>query len=40
MIPIGIQVNKSKVKVKGHICLQNLAQRITQERFAPEASCK
>ena len=31
MIPIDIQV-------KGHVSLQNLVQRITQERFAPEAS--
>ena len=36
MIPIYIQVSKSKVK--GHVRLQHLVQLITQERFAPEAS--
>ena len=38
MIPIDIQVSRSKVKVKGHASLLQLVQRITQERFAPEAS--
>ena len=35
MIPIDIQVSRSKVI--GHVSLPNLVQRITQERFAPEA---
>ena len=38
MIPIDIQVSRSKVKVKGHVSLLYLVQLITQERFAPEAS--
>ena len=38
MIPIDIQVSKSKVKVKGHATLLHLVQLITQERFAPVAS--
>ena len=38
MIPIDIQVSRSKVKVKGNVSLSNLVQLITQERFAPEAS--
>ena len=38
MIPIDIQVSRSKVEVKGHVSLQNLVQRITQKRFDPEAS--
>ena len=38
MIPIDSQVSRSKVKVKGHVRLSNLVQRITLERFAPEAS--
>ena len=38
MIPIDIQVSRSKVKIKGHISLPDLVQLITQERFAPEAS--
>ena len=37
MIPIDIKVSRSKVKVKGHVSLSNFVQRITQERFAPEA---
>ena len=37
MIPIDSQV-RSKVKVKGHVSLSNLVQRITQERFAQEPS--
>ena len=35
MIPIDIQVSRSKVKVKGHVHLTHLVQLITQERFAP-----
>ena len=38
MIPIDSQVNRSKVNVKGYVSLSNLVQRITQKRFAPEAS--
>ena len=38
MIPIDSQVSKSKVKVKGHLSLSNLVQRITQQRFAPQPS--
>ena len=38
MIPIDIQVRRSKVKVKGHVSLSNLVQLITQQGFAPEAS--
>ena len=40
MIPIDIQVSRSKVKVKlkGHVSLPNLVQRITQQRFAPDSS--
>ena len=38
MIPIDIQVSRSKVKVKGHIGLLHFVQLLTQERFAPEAS--
>ena len=38
MIPIDIQVRRSKVKVKDHVSLPHLVQLITQERFAPEAS--
>ena len=38
MIPIDLQVSKSKVKVKGHATLLHLVQLITQERFAPEPS--
>ena len=38
MIPIDIQVSRSKVKVKGLVSLSNIVQLITQERFAPEAS--
>ena len=38
MIPIDIQVSRSKVKVKGHASLLHLLQLITQERFAPEVS--
>ena len=38
MIPIDIQVSRLKVKVKGHVSLPKLVQRITQECFAPEAS--
>ena len=38
MIPIDIQVSRSKVKVKGHVSLPNLVQLITQERVDPEAS--
>ena len=37
MIPIDIQVSRSKVKVK-NVGLQYLLQLITQERFAQEAS--
>ena len=32
MIPIDIQVSRSKIKVKGHVILPNLVQRITQEQ--------
>ena len=38
MIPIYIQVSRSKVKVNGHVNLPNLVQWITQEHFAQEAS--
>ena len=38
MIPIDIQVSRSKVKVNGHASLLHLVQLITQERFALEAS--
>ena len=38
MIPIDIQVSRSKVKFKGHASLLHLVQLITQERFAPEVS--
>ena len=38
MIPIDIQVSKSKVKVIGHVGVPRLVQLMTQERFAPEAS--
>ena len=38
MIPIDIQVSRSKVKVKGHASLLHLVQLISQDRFAPEAS--
>ena len=38
MIPIDIQVSRSKVKIKGYASLLHLVQLITQERFAPEAS--
>ena len=38
MIPIDIQVSRSKVKVKGHASLRHLLQLITQECFAPVAS--
>ena len=38
MIPIDIQVSRSKVKVKSHVGLPYLVQLITQEHFAPEAS--
>ena len=36
MIPIDIQVSRSKVKVKGNDNLQNLMQQVTQERFTPK----
>ena len=38
MIPIDIQVSRSKVKVKGHASQLHPVQLITQERFAPQAS--
>ena len=38
MIPIDIQVSCLKVKFKGHASLLHPVQRITQERFAQEAS--
>ena len=38
MIPIGFQVSRSKVKVKGHACLLHSLQLITKKRFAPETS--
>ena len=38
MIPIDIQVSRSKVKVIGYVGNLRLVQPITQERFAPEAS--
>ena len=38
MIPLDIQVSKSKVKIKGHVSLPNLVQLITQDGFATEAS--
>ena len=37
MIPISIQVNKSKVSIKEDVGLQQPVQWITQENFAPEA---
>ena len=37
MIPIDLQVIRSKGKVKGHASLLHV-QLITQKRFAPEAS--
>ena len=33
MIPIDIQVSRSKVKVKGHASLLHLVQLVTQERL-------
>ena len=38
MIPIDIQVSRSKVKVIGHVGIPRIVQLITQERFAQEAS--
>ena len=38
MIPIDIQIIRSKVKVKGIVGLPHIVQRTTQEHFAPEAS--
>ena len=38
MIPIDIQVSRSKVKVKGHASLLHLVQLIPKEHFAQEAS--
>ena len=38
MIPIDIQVSRSKVKVKGQASLFHLVQLITQEGFAPQTS--
>ena len=38
MIPIDIQVSRSKVKVIGHVSLPHIVQLITQEGFAPQAS--
>ena len=38
MIPIDIQVRRSKVKVKGHVSVLHLVQLITQERFVLEGS--
>ena len=38
MIPIDIQVSRSKVKVNGHASLLHLVQLITQEYFALDAS--
>ena len=36
MTPIDVQVSRSKVK--GHASLPHIVRRITQERFAPQAS--
>ena len=38
MIPIDIQVSRSKAKVKGNVGLPHLLQLINQERFAPKVS--
>ena len=38
MIPIDINVSRSTVKVKSHVSLPHLLQRITLERFAQEDS--
>ena len=38
MVPIYIEVNRSNVKVKGHVSLPHIVQLITQEHFALEAS--
>ena len=37
MIPIDVQASRSKVKVKGNVCLPDLMKWITQECFDPEA---
>ena len=37
MIPIDIQISRSKVKVKGHARLLHFLQLITQEHSALEA---
>ena len=38
MIPIDIQVSRSKVEVEGHVSHPHLVQLTTQGHFAPEAS--
>ena len=38
MVPIDIQVSRSKVKVIGHVSLPHMVQLITQEPFAQKAS--
>ena len=38
MIPINIQVSRSKVKVIGYVGIPHLVQLISQEGFNPEAS--
>ena len=38
MIPVDIQVSRSKVRVKGHVSLLHPVQLITRERFAPQVS--
>ena len=37
MIPINIQISRSKVNVNEHASLLHLVQQITQERFTQEA---
>ena len=38
MIPVDIQVSRSKVKVKGYVGLPHLVKLITQECFTLENS--
>ena len=38
MIPIDMQVSRSKFKVKGYASVLHLVQRITHKRIAQEAS--
>ena len=37
MIPVDIQVSRSKVKVIDHVGIPHIVQLITQEGFAQEA---